>query len=141
MISDSIITAYRDKLSRGWQYIYFMVDIHGTIAESTYTGVSREYKPKAIKCLSYLSSLPEIKLILWSSCYRPDQEVYLQDLMDMGITIGYFNENPESKNTMTGCFDQKFYFNVGLDDKFGFNPETDFEIVEETVAQARETYK
>lgn len=133
MISDAILKAYTDKISRGWEYLYFLIDIHGTIAASTYTGVSKEYIPEAIKCLQYLSSLPEIKLIFWSSCYLPDQQEYVSDMTKFGIRIDYFNKNPESQNTLTGCFDQKFYFNVGLDDKFGFNPKTDFKIVESSV--------
>ena len=27
------------------------------------------------------------------------------------------------------CFDEKTYFNVGIDDKFGFDAETDWEIL------------
>ena len=39
------------------------------------------------------------------------------------------NENPEVENTRLQNFEEKLYMNVGLDDKFGFDAETDWETV------------
>ena len=36
------------------------------------------------------------------------------------------NENPEVGNTSFQNFEVKPYFNVGIDDKFGYEPETDW---------------
>ena len=36
------------------------------------------------------------------------------------------HENPEVGNTSFQNFEVKLYFNVGIDDKFGFEPETDW---------------
>ena len=43
-----------------------------------------------------------------------------------GIHFDYANENPEVGNTSFQNFEVKLYFNVGIDDKFGFEPETDW---------------
>ena len=42
------------------------------------------------------------------------------------IHFDYANENPEVGNTSFQNFEVKLYFNVGIDDKFGFEPETDW---------------
>lgn len=36
------------------------------------------------------------------------------------------NSNPDEKDTKTGDFSKKFYFNILLDDRAGFQPETDW---------------
>ena len=43
-----------------------------------------------------------------------------------GIHFDYANENPEVGNTSFQDFEVKLYFNVGIDDKFGFEPEADW---------------
>ena len=46
------------------------------------------------------------------------------------IHFDYVNENPEihalSSDPKSSDFSDKFYFNVGIDDKFGFDPENDW---------------
>ena len=51
---------------------------------------------------------------------------YEKKLLSDGIKIDYVNDNPEVKNTDIQCFDKKLYFNVGIDDRFGFNPKIDW---------------
>jgi hypothetical protein len=66
-------------------------------------------------------------LILWTSSYEKYVDSVRKKLQDnYGIKFDYFNENPECINTKTGCFDNKFYYNVLIDDKAGFNPESDW---------------
>ncbi len=58
----------------------------------------------------------------------------LQQALDFcelyGIKFDYVNENPEihalSSDPKSSDFSDKFYFNVGIDDKFGFDPESDW---------------
>ena len=45
------------------------------------------------------------------------------------IKHDFFNQNLSVQNTKTGCFDEKFYFSVLLDDKAGFDPNTDWKLI------------
>ena len=51
-----------------------------------------------------------------------------------GIHFDYINENPEVGNSSFQDFSVKLYFNVGIDDKFGFDPGTDWVKVIEALA-------
>ena len=79
-----------------------------------------------------MSNMPNIKVILWTCTdkkYIPD---YIKVLTDNGINISYINCNPEvvsrdeSNDPKQQSFDEKLYYNVGIDDKFGFDPDTDW---------------
>jgi hypothetical protein len=48
-------------------------------------------------------------------------------LFQNGIAFDYVNSNPEVPDTETGNFTDKFYFNFLIDDKAGFDAETDWE--------------
>jgi hypothetical protein len=53
-----------------------------------------------------------------------------------GISFDMVNSNSETKNNELSCFDEKTYFNVGIDDKFGFDAETDWEVVYNYLVEA-----
>lgn len=40
--------------------------------------------------------------------------------------VAYFNVNLDCQNTLTGDFTRKFYYDILLDDKAGFEPEKDW---------------
>ena len=42
------------------------------------------------------------------------------------INFDYINENPEINSNKLSDFSKKFYFNIGLDDKCGFDAEQDW---------------
>ena len=54
---------------------------------------------------------------------------YLKKLASMRIKFDMVNCNTEVSNTKLSCFDSKMYFNVGIDDKFGFDPDTDWKSI------------
>jgi len=112
---------------RNWDKIYILVDIHGTIFESSYS-ISDPLiaYPDAINCLRLMSSIKEFCLILWSSTSKSVAENYLKYFANNEIKFKYFNENPEVENNNISIFDNKFYFNVGIDDKFGFEANQDW---------------
>ena len=57
---------------------------------------------------------------------------------EYGIKFNHINLNTEEKNTSLCCFDEKTYFNVGIDDKFGFDPQEDWkEVYDYLVEQIR----
>ena len=102
-IVKSFDAAFKRMKERNWEKIYVLVDIHDTIFEGCYHN-TETYKwfPYAKEAL---------------------------DIMSHSIRFDFFNRNSETKNTDLSCFDEKTYFNVGIDDKFGFEAETDWEII------------
>ena len=112
---------------RKWDYIYVAVDVHGTIFKPTYsTEESYDYYPYAKEVLQKLSRRKDVKLILWTASHPEMLEKYKAKLESDGIHIDFINENPEVENSDFANFNNKFYFNVGLDDKFGFDANNDW---------------
>jgi hypothetical protein len=68
---------------------------------------------------------------MWTSSFIEVQEEALEFFDSHDIYFDYGNQNPEVWNTKTGCFDQKFYFSVLLDDKAGFDFDTDWKLIYE----------
>lgn len=123
-------TASEKKLVKHWDKNYILVDIHATILKpSYYNKETFEFYPYAKEVLKLLSDNKEYSLILWTSTYRDKIEMYLEEFSKHGISFDYINVNTDEANTDIGCFDEKTYFDVGLDDKFGFEPETDWELI------------
>ena len=127
MIHNAIARAYQTMKDRNWETIYWAIDLHGTCLKSNYQSYNFKFvNQDCIDTLKYLRSLPETKIIIWSSCYEKDYELVKQLFDEHGITIDFFNENPLVQSTRTGNFVDKFYFSILLDDKAGFSPETDW---------------
>ena len=131
-IIKSIERAYSLLQERNWDTIYWAIDLHGTCIKSNY--VSGEYEwinEDAKKCLQLISSLSENKVILWSSCYNQEKFKILDFFGINNIYIDNFNKNPYIKSTSSGYFGEKFYFSILLDDKAGFDPDTDWKLIYE----------
>lgn len=115
---------YRAK-ENNWDYIVVLVDIHDTIFKATYSKEDNyEYIGKAKDALQVMSARKDIKIILWSSTFSKIQ--YILRLDKDNIIVDAFNRNIDGiENTEIACFDEKPYFNVGIDNAFGFDPERD----------------
>ena len=136
----AIPRAYAVMKERNWDTVYWAVDLHGTVIESNYrTGTYSYISEEAKLALQAISALPETKLILWSSMYGPDQANIMELFRLDGIKVDWFNENPEAENTNSGCFNQKFYFSVLVDDKAGFDP-SEWSAVMATTLQLSEDF-
>lgn len=131
-IKKAFETAFRRKTEKKWEKIYVVVDIHDTILRACYEAdETYEYLPYAKPALQLMSSRDDVCLILWSGCYPERLEIYRERFAQDGIHFDYINENPEVGNSSFQNFDKKLYFNVGIDDKFGFDPKTDWiEVIE-----------
>ena len=116
-IVKSFDAAFKRMKERNWEKIYVLVDIHDTVFEACYHD-KEEHK-------WYPSQ--QISLILWTSTYNNVINEYLEYFKENGIRFDFVNVNTETKNTSLSCFNEKTYFNVGIDDKFGFEAETDWE--------------
>ncbi len=129
-----IIKAFRAAFSRKeekqWEKIYVIIDIHDTILHACYENDETfDYFPYAKEALRMLSDRDDICLILWTSCHKQQIETYIKGFAADGIHFDYANENPEVENTKLSDFSTKLYFNVGLDDKFGFDGYEDWKNV------------
>lgn len=119
--------AERKAKERGWDTIFVAIDWHDTICRSTYGDTATEFIGHAIDALRMMSGHPGIKMILYTSSYEDVVDEF-RDLLEKehGIEFDYFNENPEVESTEYGNFADKFYFDVLIDDKAGFDPENEW---------------
>lgn len=110
--------------SKGWDYIVVLIDIHDTIFKACWDKPETyEYLPFACMTLQEMSKRNDIKMVLWSSSYPEKLQAYYDRLTKDDIHFDYVNKFPEAMNSNTGCFDQKMFFNVGIDNAFGFETE------------------
>lgn len=125
---------YRAK-ENNWDYIVVLVDIHDTIFKATYSKEDNyEYIGKAKDALQVMSARKDIKIILWSSTFSKVQ--YILKLDKDNIIVDAFNRNIDGiENTEIACFDEKPYFNVGIDNAFGFDPERDWDDIYNYLSQ------
>lgn len=136
----NIIKSFEDAFGRskakGWDRVYVMVDLHGTIFKPCYHNEEKfEYYPWAKETLQLMTKFEykydfDIMLILWTSSTSESLKAYFEKFRNDNIYFHYINENPyvvaQSSDPKSSTFVDKFYFNVGLDDKFGFDPEHDW---------------
>lgn len=129
-IKKAFEAAFIRMKEKSWEKIYVAIDIHDTILRACYDDEETYvYFPSAKDVLHMMSLRKDICLILWSSCHRDKLAEYARHFLDDGIRFDYINENPEVSNTHLQNFEEKLYMNVGLDDKFGFDAETDWEVI------------
>jgi hypothetical protein len=131
MILDAIKKNELKALERGWKKTYWFIDIHETLIVPNYKygDIPKEFYPWAKKTMQMLSSIDEICLIMYTCSWPEEILQYNSYFEENGIHFDYVNENPEVSSAGYGCYDKKPYINVLLDDKAGFNPESDWKII------------
>lgn len=135
MITTAIDNSIKLMTDRGWDKIYYFIDLHSTVIKPNYErgNIPTEFYPYAKEVLQYLSKREDISLIMYT-CSHPEEIVdYVEFFKGHNIVFEYINENPEvtTKVGGYGCYDTKPYMNVLMDDKAGFEPETEWlEIME-----------
>jgi hypothetical protein len=130
MITDYIHKMFLEAFKKQWYETYWVFDLHGTIIKPTYKGTEMIFYPWALETLQSLCLYrPDIKKILWTSSFPEEIDIYLEGFKREGIVFEGINENPNisSKNGNFGFYDKKFYFNVLIDDKAGFDPEEEWD--------------
>ena len=136
-IEKSFDNAFKRMKDRNWEHIYVLVDIHDTIFEACYhEKENHKWYPFAKEALQIMSYARNLSLILWTSSHKGSINEYLEYFKANGISFDMVNSNGETQNNELSCFDEKTYFNVGIDDKFGFDAETDWEIVYNYLVEA-----
>ena len=133
MITDVIIKAFETAKQRGWDRIYISIDIHDTMIKANYktNSIPTEFYPYAIEVLQKLTKRSDIKLILYTCSHPHEIEQYTELFKSHDIVFDYVNENPEVKTDLNGYgnYEKKPYFNVLMDDKAGFNPNTEWRTI------------
>ena len=138
-IIKSIERAYNSLTEKNWDTIYWAIDLHDTCIQPKGVDIDLKWVNEDAKtCLQYISSLEESVIILWSSSYQ-DYLTKVKNWMEsQRITISYINKNLSEYNTEYACFISKFYFNILIDDKAGFNPDVDWRIIYEYLTSRNE---
>ena len=124
----NIQKSFQLKKEKNWPVLYVAIDAHGTIIQPYHDSIV--FYPGSVEVLQWLTKREDFKLILWTSSYTNEIVELLEfAYKKYGIVFDFVNRNPLEKNTKNACFDQKFYFNVLLDDKSGFEGQTDWFLV------------
>lgn len=136
----NIERAFNDKKRRNWEKLFVCVDVHDVILEGKYNLMNEgaSYMPNSLKVLWNWSQRSDISLILWSSSHITPTAKVLDDLAKHGVYFDYVNSNPECQNTTLCDFSKKFYFNILLDDKAGFEGATDWFLIEKELRRIGE---
>lgn len=123
--------AIKKNRDRGYEKLYWCIDLHDVIIPGTYTrnNEDRELYSYAKEVLQFLTAREDMVLILWTSSHKEPVDDILKWLETFGIKFNYVNENPECPTTELADFSKKFYFEVLIDDKAGWNGETDWKIL------------
>jgi len=131
--------AFKQKKERKWNRIYVAIDAHGTLIKPYHSSI--EFYPFVQEVMRWFNNRRDILTILWTSSFDNDIENIIKESRSAGFEFNYVNHNPTETNTEKACFEKKFYFNVLLDDKCGFEPETDWELIKLELLRIGEWYK
>lgn len=147
-IQELFSEAFHRRLERGYSNLYIAIDLHGTIinstqqtkfewqdggdnpSESIYSiGVQKEepyiFAFMTLKLIT--EKFPFIKLILWTSAKSDKINAFVDEVLKKeGIKFSYVNENPDFFGNLYADFSKKFCFDILIDDKAGFDPQTDW---------------
>jgi len=123
--------AFLDKEKNNWDKIYVLVDVHDTIMQGTHKEDDYLWYPQALEVLKEMSDMDDICLILWTGSHKETIDTIITKLKVQGICFDYINENPEVGDTNFYCSSVKLYFNVGIDDRFGFDVERDWNAIKQ----------
>jgi hypothetical protein len=127
----NIRRAFQQKREKNWDLLYWCIDLHDVVIEGKYNLYNEGAKiyPNAREFFQWAQKRDDMVLILWSSSHNHALFKTLNNLREQGIEFDYFNANPEEADTKLCDFSKKFYFNILLDDKAGFEGETDWGLI------------
>ena len=108
--------------ARKWPHLYIAIDIHDTIFKGTYkkNNEGKAFYPWAKEVLQQLSAINSVKLIIYTASHVEPAKDVIAWLREHEIKIFALNENPDHKGTELCDFSRKFYFDILLEDKAGF---------------------
>lgn len=127
---------FKHAEERKWYETYWFIDLHGVISKPDYRKTVKEieYYKYVKETLQFITKYrKDIIMILFTSSYPDELRIYMKQFEEDNIFFKYVNENPEITGLKGnfGCYDKKPYYNVLIDDKGGFEPETDWKPIYE----------
>lgn len=131
--------AYQIKKLRKWDTLYWAIDFHDTLFKAEYNKDQKiELYPGAVSVLHALQE--NNTLIAYTSTPIHKVAAICDALRQVySIDFKYINENPEHVAAGDYAdFSKKFYYNILLDDKAGFVPETDWELIKQELIKIGE---
>ena len=114
--------------NKKWYETYWVFDIHDTILRSNHDLNKKlkdeDFYPYAKETLQLLTSMPHVRLIMWTSSYPHEIADIIRLFKENSISFNFFSENPDisSNKGNFGYYEDKFYFNVMFENKAGFDP-------------------
>ena len=131
MITRAIENCFRNAQEKNWDKTYWAFDIHGTILKPNYrrNAISTEFYPYAKEVMQLLSKRKDIVRILYTCSYPNEIEQYIAYFAQHDIYFDHINDNPDVGCDAYGYYEDKFYFNVLMDDKAGFDGESDWSAI------------
>ena len=142
-LRDAIIRAFDKKKARekrdehgNWKYpMYRLIDLHDVIIPGTYTrnNEGKKFYPGAEEVLNWLTVRGNMCIILWTSSHVDSVKDIVFWFAEHKIAFNYINRNPEVESNELLNTSAKPYFDLLLDDKAGFNGETDWLLIKQTL--------
>ena len=128
MITRAIKNCLRRAREKKWEKTYWAIDIHGTLLRPNFkkNEISLEFYPYAVEVMQKLATRKDIIKIMYTCSYPHEIKQYVEYFAQHGIEFDYINSNPEIINGSYGYYQDKFYFNVLMDDKAGFDGDKDW---------------
>lgn len=124
---EHITKALKRMKDNNWDFMYLAIDVHGTMIKPTHHNDNKfEFYNDAEKALQYISTREDIVMIMYTSSYPEYIDKLMGFLVDHDIYFDYVNENLNVESDHVCDFSDKFYYDALLDDKAGFNPDTDW---------------
>jgi hypothetical protein len=134
-IRDAILRAVDKKQNRGYDKLYWAIDLHNSIIRRGMENRTEEeqFFPYAIPVLQILTHRSDMVLILFTSSTKETADHAIEFMRKFGIYFDYVNCNPDFPSNDLYDFSTKFAFDVMVEDKAGFNGETDWKEILETL--------
>lgn len=133
MVLRAIENGFKVMKERTWDKIYYLVDLHSTVIKPNYQAgnIPTEFYPDAKEVLQMITKREDICLIMYTCSHPHEILEYKEFFKGHGIVFEYVNVNPEVKTQEGGygCYDTKPYMNVLIDDKAGFDGETEWTVI------------
>lgn len=128
MITRAIKNCLQRAREKKWKKTYWAIDIHGTLLKPNFkkNEISLEFYPYAVEVMQILARRKDIVKIMYTCSYPHEIKQYVEHFAQHGIYFDYINSNPEIVDGGYGYYKDKFYFNVLMDDKAGFDGEKDW---------------
>jgi len=121
----SLVREYENMEKRGWDRIFLMFDLHGTVIVPNREVGNTEivYYPYAKETLQLISNRSDLDLNIYTCSHEEEVKEYQRKFKEDGIIFKYVNENPDVKTNGYGNYDKKPYMNVLFEDKSGWDPD------------------